>query len=228
MVKYELSLLSSIEPIIITADVTVEVDVKRMVENVMKVAGHIDIFFNNAGIQGELCPLQEQSAAIFKHVSNVNIFGVFLCLKYVSQAMIEKKTSGVIVNTASLAGILGPANMIAYSASKFAVVGMTKTAAKDLALYGIRVNAIAPGIIEGHMWTTQVRGNALCRKLAERDNTDVTLADVRAQEETMISMTPLKRLGSLSEVALVVTFLSSDDASYISGVTLPIDGGRLP
>lgn len=228
LLQDELSTLGSVKPMIITADVTDEEHVKEMVKKVMETAGHLDVFFNNAGVQGELRPLHEQSVSIFRHITNVNICGAFICLKYVSQAMIEQKTGGSIVNTASLAGLLGPANMAAYAASKFAVVGMTKTAAKDLARYNIRVNAIAPGIIEGRMWGTQVKGNALCRKRAEGDNSDVTLADIQAQEERMISGTPLKRLGKLPEVASVVAFLSSNDASYLSGITLPIDGGRLP
>ena len=224
----ELRALGAVEPIIIPADVTDEQDVIGMVSIASDKAGRIDILFNNAGLQGELCPIHKQQDNEFKRVTNVNIYGVFLCLKYVSRAMIAQKTGGVIINSASLAGLLGPANMAAYAASKFAVVGMTKTAAKDLAPYGIRVNAVAPGLLEGRLWTTQVKGNALCRKRAQGDNTEVTPEDICKEEERMISKTPLKRLGKLSEVASVVAFLSSDEASYLSGVTLPIDGGRLP
>ncbi len=224
----ELSMLGGVEPIIISADVTNEKNVMEMVEKVMKTTGRIDIFFNNAGVQGELCPIQEQSASEFSRVTNVNIYGVFLCLKYVSQAMIKQKKGGAIVNSASVAGLIGPANMAAYAASKFAVVGMTKTAAKDLAPYGIRVNAVAPGILEGRLWTTQVKGNARCRKRARGDSSEITASDIQEQEERMITSTPLRRLGNLSEVASVVAFLSSNDASYMSGVTLPIDGGRIP
>ncbi len=211
-----------------TCDVTKEESVKNMVKSIADKNGHIDIFFNNAGVQGSLRPLHEQDDEEFRKVVDVNIYGVFLGMKYVSKAMIESGSGGVIVNTASLAGLLGPANMAAYAASKFAVVGMTTTAAKDLAMHGIRVCAIAPGILEGKMWGTQVRGNAQCCKRVRGDTSEVTEEDVKVQEARMIEGTPMKRLGKLSEVASVVTFLSSDDASYLTGITVPIDGGRLP
>lgn len=208
-------------------DMTNEEDVKRMVKSIVDREDRIDVFFNNAGIQGALRPVHTQDDQEFKKVISVNIYGVFLGMKYVSRAMIESKRGGVIVNTASLAGLLGPANMAAYAASKFAVVGMTKTAAKDLARHGIRVCAIAPGILEGKMWETQVRGNAKCRKEIQGDETEVSAQDISEQELRMIEGTPLKRRGKLSEVASVVTFLSSDDASYLTGITVPIDGGRI-
>ena len=212
----------------VTCDVTKEEDVKSMVKSITDKVGRIDIFFNNAGVQGTLRPLHQQDDKEFRKVVDVNIYGVFLGMKYVSKAMIESGKGGVIVNTASLAGLLGPANMAAYAASKFAVVGMTKTAAKDLAMHGIRVCAIAPGILEGKMWGTQIRGNALCRKRIQGDLTEVTEEEVKAQETRMIEGTPMKRLGKLSEVAAVVLFLSSDEASYLTGLTVPIDGGRIP
>jgi NAD(P)-dependent dehydrogenase (short-subunit alcohol dehydrogenase family) len=212
----------------VVCDVTDDVDVKKMVKSISDKAGHIDVFFNNAGIQGTLTPLHKQDDEEFKRVINVNIYGVFLGMKYVSQAMMESKRGGVIINTASVAGLLGPANMAAYAASKFAVVGMTKTAAKDLARHRIRVCAIAPGILEGKMWDTQIRGNVKCRKEIEGDETEVSAEEIKQQEVRMIRGTPLERQGKLSEVASVVTFLSSEDASYLTGVTLPIDGGRIP
>lgn len=212
----------------VVCDVTNDEDVKRMVKEIADKTGHIDIFFNNAGIQGALKPLHKQDDKEFKKVIDVNIFGVFLGMKYVSQAMMESKRGGVIINTASVAGLLGPANMAAYAASKFAVVGMTKTAAKDLARYQIRVCAIAPGILEGKMWGTQVQGNAKCRKELHGDETEVSEEDFKAQEMRMIAGTPLMRQGKLNEVASVVTFLCSEDASYLTGITVPIDGGRIP
>ncbi len=211
----------------VMADVTNPEDIKNMVTTICDKAEHIDVLFNNAGIQGRLRPLREQDDEEFKKVININLYGVYLGMKYVSQAMKDSGRGGVIINTASLAGLLGPANMSAYAASKFGVVGLTKTAAKDLARDGIRVCAIAPGILEGQMWGTQIRGNAECRKRNQGDDSDVTEEDIVKQEARMIEGTPMKRCGKLSEVASVVTFLASEDASYLTGVVLPIDGGRL-
>ena len=128
-------------------------------------SGPINCFFNNAGIQGELAPVQVQSSEIFRKVIEVNIVGAFLCLKHVSMSM-ASSGGGVIVNTASLAGMLGARNMAAYTASKHAVIGLTKTAAKDLARHGVRVCAVSPGLLEGRMWGTQVEGQARCKLLA--------------------------------------------------------------
>ena len=231
----ELEALGAPRALHVTADVTKVEDVQSMVKFTVDNAGGIDYFFNNAGIQGELRPLLEQSEESFAKVLNVNVYGVFLGLKHVSKAMKESGCAGVIVNTASVAGLLGPANMAAYAASKFAVVGLTKTAAKDLGPYGIRVVAIAPGILQGKMWHSQVKGNAECRKRLLEGGGDggeevvvVSEEEIAAQERRMVDGTPLKRLGRLEEVATTVTFLCSEEASYISGVTLPIDGGRIP
>ena len=148
----------------ITCDVTDVEQVGKMVDCSIRKFGQIDFFFNNAGIQGALLPVHKQDDAAFKKLIDINVYGMFLGMKYVSNAMIAAGKGGVIVNTASLAGLLGPSNMIGYAASKFAVVGMTKTAAKDLAEHNIRVCAIAPALIEGKLWSTQVRGQAQCRK----------------------------------------------------------------
>ena len=148
----------------IACDVTDIEQVDKMVECSIRKFGQIDFFFNNAGIQGALLPVHKQDEAAFKRLIDINVYGMFLGMKYVSNAMITSGKGGVIVNTASLAGLLGPSNMIAYAASKFAVVGMTKTAAKDLAEHNIRVCAIAPALIEGKLWSTQVKGQAQCRK----------------------------------------------------------------
>lgn len=212
----------------VICDVTSDEDVKKMVKSVTDKTDHIDVFFNNAGIQGALRPIHKQDDKEFKKIIDVNIYGVFLGIKYVSRAMIESRRGGVIINTASVAGLLGPANMAAYAASKFAVVGMTKTAAKDLARHQVRVCSIAPGILEGKMWETQIRGNVKCRKEIQGDETEVTAKELREQEVRMIEGTPLNRQGKLSEVASVVIFLCSEDAGYLTGITVPIDGGRIP
>lgn len=160
----KLSLLGAPKVVVAGRDVSNAEDMQQMVDMAMRTCGRIDFFFNNAGIQGELKPIYEQNEATFKRLLDVNVFGVFLCLKLVSQAMIQSQSKGVIVNTASLAGMCGPPNMAAYAASKHAVIGLTKVAAADLAVHGIRVCAVSPGLLEGKMWGTQVRGQAECRK----------------------------------------------------------------
>lgn len=210
-----------------TADVTSEEQVKKMARFAIEKAGHIDCFFNNAGIQGELKPLHKQSEEGFLKVLQVNAYGVFLGMKYVAEAMMEGGSGGVIVNTASLAGLLGPPNMAAYAASKFAVMGMTSTAAKDFAPYGIRVCAIAPGLLEGRMWATQVQGQTDCLRQLEGKEGEATEEELQQTEKRMIAGTPMKRLGRLSEVASVVLFLCSDEASYLTGNVISIAGGRL-
>jgi NAD(P)-dependent dehydrogenase (short-subunit alcohol dehydrogenase family) len=214
--------------IILAANMTQSDQVEEMVSDTLKKTGNIDCFFNNAGIQGELLPLHEQSDEQFEETISVNLIGVFLGMKYVSKAMIAAGKGGVIVNTSSLAGLAGPANMAAYSASKFGVTGLTKTGAKDLAPHDIRVCAIAPGLIEGRLWHRQVKGKAALRIKSEgREGGEITDEDVAEQEMLFLKGTPLNRIGRLSEVANVVKFLCSQDASYITGTVISIDGGRL-
>ena len=144
---------------VIPCDVTSNESVKDLVEQAVRECGRVDCFFNNAGIQGELCPLHKQTDEWFRWIIEVNLLGVFHGMKYVGQASVNGM-GGVIVNTASLAGLEGVPNMAAYVASKFAVVGLTKTGSKDLGPHSIRVCAIAPGLLEGKMWSSQIRGNA--------------------------------------------------------------------
>ena len=206
--------------LVIHCDVTKPDEVQTFVSQAVSKFGKIDFLFNNAGVQGRFKPTNAYPEDDFSQVLKVNVEGVFLCLKYMSQAMI-KTGGGVIVNTASLAGMVGPPNMLAYSASKHAVVGMTKTAAKDLASHNIRVCAISPGLVEGKMWDKQATGQAHCQ---ESDEEPCSVDEVKAK---MLTGTPLKRVGRLDEIASVVAFLFSDDASYLTGTIIPIDGGRL-
>lgn len=134
----------------ISVDVSNVEDVKRCVEKTVKEFNNIDILFNNAGIC-EVEPVQSVDEEVFKRTQDVNVYGVFLMMKHVSNKMIESGKGGVIVNSSSIAGLKGGAFMFSYVASKFAVTGMTRAAAKSLAKHNIRVNAIAPFYIEGHM-----------------------------------------------------------------------------
>ncbi|XP_003391436.1 PREDICTED: uncharacterized protein LOC100641573 [Amphimedon queenslandica] len=217
---------------VLGANVSNSQDVQRMVSEAVSVCGRIDCFFNNAGIQGEMVPLHEQSNEEFQTTIQVNLYGVFLGMKYVSRAMMMSDKNGgpgggVIVNTASMAGLIGPGNMAAYAASKFGVVGLTKTGAKDLAPHNIRVVAIAPGLVEGYMWDRQVRLRALFRKRQEGTEEEPSEREIKEQEARMLAATPLGRVARLSEIAEVVVFLCSESASYITGSVIPIEGGRL-
>jgi 2-dehydro-3-deoxy-L-rhamnonate dehydrogenase (NAD+) len=140
-------------------------------------------------------------------------------LKEVARHMREAG-GGAIVNTASYAGVIGPPNMVAYAASKFAVIGITKTAARDLAPHDIRVNAVSPSLIgPGFMWTRQT-------ELQAAAGSQYFDADPRTVERQMIDSVPLRRLGTLDEVANAVIMLLSDESSYLTGVNLEITGGQ--
>lgn len=180
--------------------------------------GGIDLLFNNAGYQGAFEPLHRYPADDFEAVIRVNVLGAFNVLKAVSARMVKNR-KGVIVNTASMAGVDGPPNMAAYAASKFAVIGLTRTAAKDLAPYGIRVNAISPAFMgPGYMWDRQVRLQAAA-------GSQYFSADPQVVERQMIGAVPMRRYGDISEIPGTVAFLMSDAASYITGANIPISGG---
>jgi NAD(P)-dependent dehydrogenase (short-subunit alcohol dehydrogenase family) len=155
----------------------------------------------------------------FKKVIDINVVGVFHVLKAAAQSL-RDVGGGAIVNMASYAGVVGPPNMLAYAASKFAVIGMSETAAKDLAPHNIRVNALSPSLIgPGVLWTRQTELQAAVRS-------PYFDADPKITERQMIESVPLRRLGSLEEVANGVAFLMSDEASYITGFNLEITGGQ--
>lgn len=200
-------------------DVTDSSQVEAMVEAVVERFGRIDYLFNNAGYQGLFVKTPDYPDEDFRKVIDINVMGAFYVLKAVSRRMREAG-GGAIVNTASYAGIIGPPNMLAYAASKFAVIGITKTAAKDLAPYNIRVNAVSPSLIgPGYMWTRQTELQAA----ADSQYFD---RDPKVVERQMIASVPMRRLGRLEEVASGVAFLLSDEASYITGFNLEITGGQ--
>lgn len=147
----ELLSLGSPAVIYASVDVSVVEDVKKCVETAVKEFGDIDILINNAGICCDVEPVQESDEAVFKRMQDVNVYGVFLMMKYVSNKMIESGKGGMIINMSSIAGLKGGPFIFSYVASKFAVSGMTRAAAKSLGKHNIRVNALAPGYIEGSM-----------------------------------------------------------------------------
>ena len=147
----ELLALGSPAVTYISADVTNVDEVKNCVEKTVGEFKNIDVLFNNAGICCDVEPVQYADEEVFRQTHDVNVYGIFLMMKYVSNKMIESGRGGVIINTTSIAGVNGSEYLFSYAASKFAVIGMSKAAAKSLAKHNIRVNAIAPGFIESNM-----------------------------------------------------------------------------
>lgn len=200
-------------------DVTTANSVTKAFTDAIAQFGRIDYIFNNAGYQGVFSQTENYPEEDFQKVVNINVIGVFHVLKAAAQYL-RDAGGGAIVNMASHAGVDGPPNMLAYAASKFAVIGMTQTAAKDLAPYGIRVNSLSPSLIgPGVMWTRQT-------ELQAAVGSQYFDADPKVVEQQMINSVPLRRLGSLAEVANGVAFLMSDEASYITGFNLDITGGQ--
>ncbi len=189
----------------VKADVTQEADVKSMVEQAVDVFGRLDFAFNNAGVHGENLSLVDQTDAEYDRMMNVNVKGVWLSMKYEIAQML-RQGGGAIVNTASILGVVAMASVPLYTASKHAVVGLTKAAALQYAKLGIRVNAVGPAAIETDMFESATGGQA----------------EAKAQ---MAAIHPIGRVGQPSEVASAVLWLCSDGASFVTGETLMIDGG---
>ena len=200
------------EALFVQADVTDSKSVQAYVDKAVKAYGRIDCFHNNAGIEGKVAPIAEYDEAMFDTVMAVNVRGVFLGLKYVLKQMLAQGGGGAIVNTASVAGLMGSPGMPAYVASKHAVMGLTKTASGEVARQGIRVNAVCPGPIDTRMI------HDLEAQLNPADP-----GSVGANYQASI---PVGRYGTAEEVANVVLFLCSDLAGNITGAQYVIDGGR--
>jgi NAD(P)-dependent dehydrogenase (short-subunit alcohol dehydrogenase family) len=195
----------------LVADVSKEEDVERYVSETLAAFGRIDGFFNNAGIEGRQNLTEDFTSAEFEKVVAINLSGVFLGLEKVLKVMREQG-SGMVVNTASVGGIRGVGNQSGYAAAKHGVVGLTRNSAVEYGQFGIRINAIAPGAI----WTPMVENSM---KQLDPENP-------RAAAEQFIQANPTKRYGEAPEIAAVVAFLLSDDASYINAAVVPIDGGQ--
>jgi NAD(P)-dependent dehydrogenase (short-subunit alcohol dehydrogenase family) len=195
----------------VRADVTKSVDVQAYVKAALDAYGSIDCFFNNAGIEGKVTPIQEYDEALFDQVIGVNLKGVFLGMRHVLPIML-KQGGGAVVNTASVAGLFGGPGMAPYVASKHGVLGLTKVASADVARHGIRVNAVCPGPVETRMM----------RSLEAQRNPN----DPQSVHDNNADGTPTGRYATPEEVANVVMYLCSDFSGDITGTHIVIDGGR--
>ena len=189
-------------------DVSNENEVKALVALALKSYSKVDIVCNIAGVGGDLASLDQQEKNVWQRVYEVNVMGAVYTTKHVCVHMQERK-SGAIVNVASVAGLRSGAGGNAYSASKAALINFTQTAACDLGGFNIRVNAVCPGLIE----------TGMTRSIFE-------YARKSGKESKLGSRCELRRYGKPEEVARVILFLASDDASYVTGQALPVDGGN--
>src|SRR5713101_4609217 len=202
---------ASAQALALTADVTDEDEVAAYVRAVLDKFGTIDVFYNNAGIEGDVAPITKYSLQTFRKVIDVNVVGVFLGLKHVLPVML-KQDKGSIINTASIAGLIGSPHIAVYSASKNAVIGLTKSAAWECTATGVRVNCVCPGMIDSRMLSAIIEGR--------------NPGNAPTPNEKIVERIPARRLGHASEVASIVAFLASDEASYVSGSAYTVDGGR--
>lgn len=193
------------EAIFIKCDVSKEEDVKNLVAETVAHFGRLDFCFNNAGIEGSPAPATECTNENWDKTININLTGVWYCMKYQIPEML-KTGGGSIVNNASIAGLVGFGSMPAYVASKHGVVGLTKNVALDYAKQGIRVNAVCPGVIQTPMIDRFTGGD-------------------QAAMEQLKAGKPMGRIGQPEEIAETVIFLCSDGASFITGQSIAVDGG---
>ena len=189
----------------IPCDVTKDQDVEALVAGTLEAYGKLDIAFNNAGIEIEQSKLADGEEAVYDKIMDVNVKGVWRCMKYQIPAML-KQTSSAIVNTASIAGLGAAPKMSIYSASKHAVIGLTKSAAIEYGKKGLRVNAVCPAVIDTEMF----------RRATQSDP---------QKEQYVKGLHPVGRIGQPEEVAAAVLYLCSDLAGFTTGVALPVDGG---
>ncbi len=199
------------QAIFVAADVTKSADVQAYVKAALDAYGAIDCFHNNAGIEGAVANTAEYDEAMFDAVMGVNVKGVFLGLRHVLPVMLNQKR-GAVVNTASVAGLVGSPGMPAYVASKHAVIGLTKVAAGEVARSGVRVNAVCPGPIDTRMIHSL--------------ESMMSPADPASAGQRYQSSIPIGRYGTAEEVANVVLFLCSDLAGNVTGAQYVVDGGR--
>ncbi len=193
------------DAVFIACDVSQADQVEQLITGTVNAYGRLDFAFNNAGIEVEHSKLAEGDEATFDRIMDINVKGVWHCMRHEIPVMLNQG-AGVIVNTASVAGLGAAPKMSIYSASKHAVIGLTKSAAVEYGKKGLRVNAVCPAVIDTDMF----------RRAAESDP---------RKAEYAAAMHPVGRLGEAREIAAAVLYLCSDDAAFTTGVALPLDGG---
>jgi len=194
------------EAIFVRSDVRKDEDLRNLVDQAVKRFGRLDIAVNNAGTEGVPGPVTEQTAESFAATFDTNVLGTLLSMKHELRAMLPQG-SGSIVNVSSAYGSVGAAGASVYVASKHAVEGLTKSAALEVARTGVRVNVVAPGTTDTGM-------------LTRFTNTD-------EKKAALVSTVPLKRLATSEEIAHVIAFVASANASYMTGASIPVDGGMI-
>ena len=191
----------------VKTDVAKANEVEALVKKTVETFGRLDVAFNNAGIEGVWVPIISQTEKDFDRTMEVNVKGVWLCLRYEIRQMLKQGGGGAIVNMSSIAGLMGSAGSAAYGASKHAVIGLTKAAALETAKNRIRVNAVCPAVVETPM--------------GER------LFGAPEMKKYALSLHPLGRFGAPAEIASAVLWMCSDGAAFMTGHSLVLDGGFL-
>lgn len=203
--------LASDQLYVFKADVTKETEVAKYVKYAIDMMGGIDVFYNNAGIEGRVAPLDEYPLEVFDQLINVNIKGVYYGLRHVFPVMKKNKDGGSIIITSSVAGLMGTPNVLPYVTSKHAVIGMMKSAALEGAPHKIRVNTVNPSPVD----------NRMMRSLEEGFAPGAGAEAKKGFEQSI----PLQRYATNEDVAKLMLFLGSDESSFITGTVNPVDGG---
>jgi NAD(P)-dependent dehydrogenase (short-subunit alcohol dehydrogenase family) len=189
----------------VACDVSKTADVKSLVDITIATYGRLDFAFNNAGVSGGVAPMTDWSEEIWDRTCDINLKGVWLCMKYEIPEML-RQGKGAIVNSSSISGLVGCPGLSGYTASKHGVIGITKCVALEYVKKGIRVNAICPASIRTPL-------------------TEQVIEDHPEMESFLESAQPIGRMGTAEEVAATVVWLCSEESAYLTGIALPIDGG---
>ncbi len=195
------------EGLFVKTDVSRAAEVEALVQRIVEGFGRLDVAFNNAGVEGVWVPIVRQSEEDFDRTIDINLKGVWLCLKYEIKQMLKQGSGGAIVNMSSVTGLEGSAGAAAYSASKHGVIGLTKSAALETAKNGIRVNAVCPAVVETAMGKR--------------------LFGAPPVHKQVLGYHPIGRFGRPAEIAEAVVWMCSDRASFMTGQSLVLDGGFL-